>query len=81
LEEHPSQKAIVNWFKKEGKGLKHGWVLFFVIALGLIYASGRSVHWIDKQLNNAAMNETNTVQSATNHEYETKIDTLKTAIT
>lgn len=59
LEEHPSKKAVYTWFRKEGKGVKSGWVLFTVAALGLMAFTGYGVNWVNQKLQDSAMSATN----------------------
>src|SRR5690349_21080496 len=77
LEEHPSLKAVVEWFQKEGKGVKHGWVLFSVLALALMVVAGRGTHWVDQKLYDSEMSATNTIHSSKVDGLNEKIEQLK----
>lgn len=77
LEEHPFAKAVYSWFRKEGKGVKSGWVLFSVLAVGLMALAGYGVNWIDQKLEDAEMSATNGIHAAKIDELNDKIDQLK----
>jgi len=77
LEEHPFQKAIYTWFKKEGQGVRNGWVLFFALALGFIVLAARGMHWVDDKIHVSEMSATNGIHAAETKGLNSKITQLE----
>jgi hypothetical protein len=69
FEEHPIQRAVFEWLRKEGSGVRNGWFLFALFALMLVSVAAWGVHRIDAILADSAMSATNAIQ-------QSKIETL-----
>jgi hypothetical protein len=78
LDEHPLQKAAVEWFKSEGRDVKNGRVLFSVLAIGLMAACWWVTHRVDNKIAEAEMSATNGIHTAEAKGLNDKIEQLKT---